>query len=85
MLAFTMPIGFTEILKAGANGGKPQALHNLPSHLISIEAARTFPMAPLAYNIFTQGDKFTREEVLHEKYFNPECQPTALSFMAYRL
>jgi HK97 family phage portal protein len=63
---------YAEILKAGANGGKPQALHNLPSHLMSIEATRTFPQAPLAYNIFTQEDKFTREEVLHEKYFNPE-------------
>jgi phage portal protein BeeE len=46
---------YAEILKAGANGGKPQALHNLPSHLMSIEATRTFPQAPLAYNIFTQG------------------------------
>ena len=63
---------YAEILKAGANGGKPQALHNLPSHLMSIEATRTFPMAPLAYNIFTQGTKFTKEEILHEKYYNPE-------------
>ena len=68
--------------KSSANGGKPQALHNLPSHLISIEATRTFPEAPLAYNIFTQGDKFTKEEVLHEKYFNPSGQPTALNFTA---
>jgi HK97 family phage portal protein len=61
-----------ELLKAGANSGKPNSLHVLPSHLMHIIASRGFPMEAVGYEMWMGYiKKFTREEVLHEKYWNP--------------
>jgi HK97 family phage portal protein len=62
-----------ELLQAGANTGKPQSIHVLPAHLMQIIATRTFPVAEAGYQInYGYIKTFSREEVLHEKYWNPQ-------------
>lgn len=63
---------WAETLKAGANMGKPIALWNLPSQHTTIKANTNFPATVEGYSIFTWNQNFTKEEVLHDKYFNPE-------------
>lgn len=63
---------WAEMLDKGADGGKPMYLWNLPSQHITIVASTDFPARPLGYKLFTWNQDFTKEQVLHEKYFNPE-------------
>lgn len=66
---------WAELLGGGANTGKPQSLYLLPYNLMSIEASRGFPMIETGYRIDEWGlmndKKLLKEQVLHDKYFNP--------------
>src|SRR6188768_2947692 len=60
-----------EMFKWSANAGVPNALWSLPSHLINIKVTDDFPARPTAYELYTWQKQFTREDILHEKYVNP--------------
>jgi HK97 family phage portal protein len=59
------------ILTAGANKGIPQAIELLPSQFTIIKANDEFPVKAMSYELLTWNQKFTKEEILHEKYWNP--------------
>ena len=60
-----------EMLQAGANAGKPQYLHVLPSQEVTIIAERSaFPIKEAGYTMSAIGGTFTKEQVLHDKYPN---------------
>jgi phage portal protein BeeE len=65
---------WADILEAGANKGLPNSLWLLPSHLITILAGGEFPKRmPVGYQLIELGIKnLPKEEVLHEKTFNPD-------------
>jgi HK97 family phage portal protein len=64
---------WAELLQAGANTGKPISIRVLPSHLMQIIATRTFPVTEAGYQInYGYIKTFTAEEVMHEKYWNPQ-------------
>lgn len=60
------------ILNAGVNAGTPNELWLLPSQWTDIFATDTFPTRVTGYSIrlWAEGS-YTPEQVLHEKYFNP--------------
>ena len=60
-------------IKAGNNTGMPNMLYALPSQYMSIYAnLNTFPITPESYMLYLQYmEQFTRSEILHDKYFNP--------------
>ena len=59
-------------LSAGANKGKPAALHLLPSQNISIVVTKRWPISIRGYKLSLTGIMdFEKEDVLHDKYFNP--------------
>jgi HK97 family phage portal protein len=61
-----------DILDMGANKGIPQAIYNLPSQVVQIIAQRGFPPKKVGYQLNQdQVYQYTREEVLHELYWNP--------------
>src|SRR6188768_754888 len=60
-----------EMVKGGANAGVPNSLWSLPAHLINIKVTDDFPARPTAYELYTWQKQFTREDILHEKYVNP--------------
>lgn len=61
------------ILNGGVNAGVPFDLNIEPSHFMNIIASDSWPKKALAYNLSILADqRFTREEVLHERYFNPQ-------------
>jgi HK97 family phage portal protein len=62
---------WADILGAGANKGLPQNLWLLPSQQTNIKATTTFPVKETGYEITTWNLNYTKEEVLHEKYWNP--------------
>lgn len=65
---------WAEILAAGANGGKPNALYVLPSQDISLVVTKAWPQEILYYRLDpVSWDKLRMEpvEILHDKYFNP--------------
>jgi hypothetical protein len=57
----------------GINAGKPMQLYGLPSQYMSILATNTLPIGEAGY-LLSLGTQipFATEDVLHEKYFNPE-------------
>lgn len=59
-------------LTSGANVGIPNTIDTMPAHLMTIKAGDTFPMRVTSYELMTFNQKFTKEEILHEKYWNPE-------------
>ena len=62
---------WAETLQAGANAGKPQYLHILPSQEITIIADRSvMPISEAGYSIMGINQQFTKEQVLHDKYTN---------------
>ena len=60
-----------EMLQGGANAGVPNALWSLPAHLINIKVTEEFPARPSSYELYTWNRDFSRAEILHEKYINP--------------
>jgi len=69
---------WAERLGMGANEGKPMSLNILPSHLVTIIANKmvtsgTPLIRPVGYQITQWGvDKIALEDVIHDKYFNPD-------------
>ena len=62
---------WAETLSAGANAGKPQYLHILPSQEVTIIAERSsYPIKEAGYSMTAVGKNFTKEQVLHDKYPN---------------
>lgn len=60
-----------ETLSAGANAGKPQALHIIPYQEITIIADnKVFPFTEAGYSLTTLNLNFPKEQVLHDKYAN---------------
>lgn len=66
---------WAELLNGGANGGKPQSLHILPSDLLTMTVTNSFPFNVVSYQItdwgLIEGRSIPKEAVLHDKYFNP--------------
>lgn len=58
-------------LSGGANAGVPAELWLLPSQFVSIFAQMTFPARVTGYNIPVWGVTYLPDEVVHDKYFNP--------------
>lgn len=59
-------------LKEGANAGIPNSIDTMPAHLMTIKAGDSFPPRATSYELMTFNQKFTKEEILHEKYWNPD-------------
>lgn len=60
-----------EVLTAGANAGKPFALHTLPSQEITIIANREkYPIVEAGYSLTAINFNLPKEQVLHDKYPN---------------
>lgn len=61
------------LLDGGANTGKPQELHALPSQWTQIFATNTFPARVAGYQVYINGIPlpFSKEEVMHDKMPNP--------------
>jgi HK97 family phage portal protein len=65
---------WAELLSAGANTGKPQSLHLLPSDQVSIAVNNVWPLTIISYKIVTWGlQDIPKVNVMHDKYFNPNC------------
>lgn len=64
---------YGKLIKAGKNEGLPNQLFALPSQYMSIYAnLNVFPIEPQSYMLYLQFiEQFTRQEILHDKYFNP--------------
>lgn len=63
---------WADILEGGANKGLPNKLINLPAQYGQIEATDSFPTIITAYLFqLWPNRKFKPEEILHEKYWNP--------------
>ena len=64
---------YAKQIPMGANQGVPLQLYNLPSQYMSIYAdLNVFPIVPKSYMLYMQYlENFTKEEILHDKYFNP--------------
>lgn len=66
---------WAELLDGGANTGKPQSLHILPTNLVTILVGMKWPFSINGYKIeqwgVTNDKAFRKEAVLHDKYFNP--------------
>ena len=60
------------------NRGKPLELYMLPSQYMAIKVnTEIFPPKKVAYQLYYgQYIPFTTEEILHDKYFNPEWSAT---------
>jgi HK97 family phage portal protein len=65
---------WANLLDKGANSGFPQELWVMPSQWMQVVAGRGFPTRVLGYNMPVLGltgiQGYTKEEVMHEKYFN---------------
>lgn len=65
--------GWGEQISAGLSAGAPTQLYGLPSQYMRIKtASATLPLTPETYELYYgYVIPFTREDILHEKYFNP--------------
>lgn len=64
---------WANLLDAGANQGVPQELFNLPAQYISLLATRPWPQRVTGYQMNAATlERFTKEQVMHTKYWNPE-------------
>lgn len=61
-----------EQMSGGANDGIPDSIELLPSHFITIKGTNTFPTKAVSYELLSWNQKFTKESILHEKYWNPD-------------
>lgn len=63
---------YKEIIELGPNAGKVN-LHVLNNQNVSVLISQDFPQRVIGYNYFDIGfsGKFTTDEVIHVKYFNP--------------
>lgn len=59
------------IIKGGANAGVPNELYCLPSQFMNINVTDSFPAKASSYDLTVWNQKFTKQEILHEKYVNP--------------
>jgi HK97 family phage portal protein len=62
---------YSDLLSMGANKGVPQSIELLPSHDMLIRSNNSFPVRATGYELQAFNQPFTKEQVLHEKYFNP--------------
>lgn len=63
---------WANVLKGGVNAGVPFELNILPSQWMNIYVDNSFPAKAVGYSMnMIAGNKYTIEEILHEKYFNP--------------
>lgn len=62
---------FANMIKGGLNSGVPNELWLLPSQWTQIKATDTFPTRVSGYNVSVWNQDYNKEEILHEKYFNP--------------
>jgi len=61
----------------GLNKGLPLSIDNLPSQHMIIRASNTIPMRELSYELQMGAIiPYTREQILHEKYYNPDWDAT---------
>lgn len=67
---------WADTLQAGANEGKPFRLFNLPSQCILIESTNSFPAEAIRFKLTHINQSFEREQVLHDKFWNPEYDTT---------
>lgn len=63
---------YKEVIELGPNAGKVN-LHVLNNQNVSVLISQDFPQRVIGYNYFDIGfdGKFTPDEVIHVKYFNP--------------
>jgi HK97 family phage portal protein len=61
-----------DTLTGGANKGIPNMLWNLPSQFMTIFGSMSFPQLPVSYKLFSFNQEFTKEQILHELYPNPQ-------------
>lgn len=71
---------YGKLVEAGANTGKPLSLSALPAQYMSIVAnVSVFPAVRQGYKLFMGVTyDFTREEILHDRMFNPKWSATGL-------
>lgn len=62
---------WANMLGAGANEGTPNELWLLPSQWAEIIATESFPARVYGYAVQMWNKRYTKEEILHEKYGNP--------------
>lgn len=66
---------WAELLDGGANMGKPQSLHILPSDLLTMKVTAQWPFKVTGYELTEWGlineSNIPVQSVLHDKYFNP--------------
>lgn len=75
--AFRLATGNTyiylDLLELGPNKGKPAEMHLMPSQYTRPIVTRTFPRQITGYQMdMTTIEKFTPEEVMQIRYFNPQ-------------
>lgn len=62
-----------QVANGGLNRGKPLILSALPSQYMEIKGSKTLPVVEDGYRLqLGTIIDFTKDEVLHEKYWNPE-------------
>lgn len=62
---------YSDVLSMGANKGIPNSIELLPSHLMLIRSTNQFPIKAASYELMSFDQAFSKQQVLHEKYFNP--------------
>ena len=62
---------WAELLKAGANAGVPNSIWSLPSQFMNINVTDDFPAKAASYELTVWNQFFSKESILHEKYWNP--------------
>lgn len=62
---------WADLIPGGANAGQPNELWNMPAQHVSIEATDKFPSKITKYRILSWLLTYEPEEILHEKYWNP--------------
>lgn len=62
---------YSDVLSMGANKGIPNSIELLPAHLMMISSTNSFPVKAVSYELQSFNQTFTKQQVLHEKYFNP--------------
>lgn len=69
---------YGELIEFGKNAGKPNALYSLPSQYMSLLVDIVpFPARKTGYQLyFGRQVTFTKEEVMHDKYTNPNWSVT---------
>lgn len=62
---------WASLLSGGANAGTPNELYCLPSQYMQIFCTDSFPTKVAGYNVQMWNAKYTAEEIMHERYWNP--------------